>query len=408
MRRPETKERRPVSETARDAVVVDVVRTTFGKRGGALATWHPVDLLAFALRTLLDRTGVDPARIDDVIGGCVTQAGEQSTNVARNGWVAAGLPQHVPATTVDRQCGSSQQAMHFGAAGVKAGHYDLVIACGVEAMSRAPMASNARGGTGPFPPSFLEQIDQRLWAQFRVAQVLADRWGVSREEMDAFSLESHRRAAANWDSGHFAQEAVSVPLKAEDGSFTGGALETDEGIRRNGTMESLGALPPAQSWEPDTAPDITAGNSSQMTDGAAAMLIAERRVADELGLPYRARFAHATVAAEDAALVLSAPVPATQRLLDRSGMKIEQFDAVECNEAFAAIALMWQHAFGADPDRFNPRGGAIALGHPLGASGVRLAATLLNHLDATGGRYGFQTMCEGGGQANATVFERVS
>jgi len=397
-----------VSSRQREAVVVDVLRTTFGKQGGALAHWHPVDLLAFAITTLVERTGVDPGRVDDVIGGCVSQVGEQSTNVTRNAWVAAGFPQQVPATTVDRQCGSSQQAMHFGAAGIVAGHYDLVVVCGVEAMSRVPLASNARGGTGPFPPSFLEHIDGRLWAQFRVAQVLAERWGITREDMDAFSLESHRRAAAAWDSGHFAREAVPVPVKAEDGSLTGERLEADEGIRRGGTMEILAGLAPAQSWEPETAPDITAGNSSQTTDGAAAMLIAERSVAERLGLPVRARFAHFAVGAEDAAIVLSAPVPVTERLLERSGMKIGDFDAMECNEAFAAIALMWQRAFSPDPAMLNPHGGAVAIGHPLGATGVRLAATLLNQLEATGGRYGFQTMCEGGGQANATVIERLA
>ncbi len=397
-----------MTDSGRDAVIIDVVRTTLGKRGGALANWHPADLLGFALTTLVDRTGIDPATVDDVIGGCVTEVGEQSTNVTRNAWVAAGLPQSVPATTVDRQCGSSQQAMHFAAAGVKAGHYDLVVACGVESMSRVPLASNARGGTGPFPPSFLDVIDGRLWAQFRVAQVLADRWEISREEMDEFSLESHRRAAASWDAGAFASEAVPVPLKGEDGALTGALLTEDEGIRRNGSKEAMAGLPPAQNWEPDTAPDITAGNSSQMTDGAAAMLIAERSLAEKLGLPIRGRFAHATVAADDAAIVLSAPVPATHRLLERSGMKIEQFDAIECNEAFAAIPLMWNRAFDADPERLNPCGGAIAIGHPLGASGVRLAATLLNRLEAIGGRYGFQTMCEGGGQANATVIERLS
>jgi acetyl-CoA acetyltransferase family protein len=396
-----------MSGERRDAVIVDVVRTTLGRRKGALAGWHPADLLGFALTSLMERTGVDPGRVDDVIGGCVTQVGEQSTNVTRNAWVAAGLPQQVPATTVDRQCGSSQQAMHFGAAGVVAGHYDLVVACGVESMSRVPLAANARGGTGPFPPSFLDRIDGRLWAQFRVAQVLADRWGISREEMDAYALESHRRAASAWDEGRFKAEALPVPLKDEEGNLTGATLEVDEGIRRGGTPESLAGLPPAQSWEPETAPDITAGNSSQMTDGASAMLIAERSVAERLGLPVRARIAHATVAADDAAIVLSAPVPATRRLLDRSGLTVDQFDAVECNEAFAAIALMWLRAFPVDPERFNPNGGAIALGHPLGASGVRLTATLLNHLEATGGRYGFQTMCEGGGQANATVIERL-
>lgn len=390
-----------------EPVIVDVVRTAFGKRGGALANWHPADLLGFTLTTLLERTGVDPERIDDVITGCVTQAGEQSTNVGRNGWVSAGLPQSVPATTVDRQCGSSQQAVHFAAAGVAAGHYDLVIACGVEVMSRVPMASNARGGTGPFPPSFLEEIDGRLWTQFRVSQVLAERYGITREQMDAYSLESHRRAAASWDDGHFEREAIAVPIKGEDGSLTGDFLRQDEGIRRSTTLEALAALPPAQHWEPETAPDITAGNASQTTDGAAAMLVADRDVAESLGLPIRARFAHFAVAAEDAAIVLSAPVPVTHKLLARSGMKVEEFDAVECNEAFAAIALMWRKAFGYDPERYNPRGGAIAMGHPLGASGVRLMGTLLNHLEATRGRFGYQTMCEGGGQANGTVIERL-
>ncbi len=396
-----------MATAGRDAVIVDVLRTTFGKRGGALAHWHPADLLGYALSSLVERTGVDPGRIDDVIGGCVGQVGEQSTNVTRNAWVAAGLPQHVPATTVDRQCGSSQQAVHFAAAGVMAGHYDLAVACGVESMSRVPMAKNARGGTGPFPPSFLAEVDGRLWTQFRVAQVLADRYDITRQEMDAFALESHRRAAAAWDEGIRKDEVIPVPIRAEDGSMTGAELAVDEGIRRGGSLESLAALQPAQSWEPETAPDITAGNSSQMNDGAAAMLVAERSVAERLGLPIRARFAHFAVAAEDAAIVLSAPVPATHRLLERSGMKIGDFDAVECNEAFAAIALMWARAFDPEPEVLNPLGGAIAIGHPLGASGVRLTGSLLTRLEAIGGRYGFQTICEGGGQANAMVIERV-
>jgi acetyl-CoA acyltransferase len=392
----------------REAVIVDTIRTAFGKRGGALANWHPVDLLALTLKNLVDRTGVDPGRVDDVIGGCVSQVGEQSTNIARNGWVAAGLPQHVPGTTVDRQCGSSQQALHFAAAGVIAGQYDLAVACGAESMSRVPLASNARGGTGPFPPSYLEVIHGNLWAQFRISQVLAERWKISREDMDEYSLESHRRAAEATDSGHFANEILPVPIKDESGALTGEVLSADEGIRRGTTMEKLAALPPAQSWEPDTAPDITAGNSSQMTDGAAALLVAERGVAEKLGLPIRARLRHFAVGADDATLVLSAPVPVTHKLLERSGMSIDDFDAIECNEAFAAIALMWARAFSPDPERYNPRGGAIAIGHPLGASGVRITTTLLNQLESIGGRYGFQTMCEGGGQANATVIERVS
>ena len=391
----------------REAVIVDVVRTAFGKRKGALAGWHPTDLLGFTLRHLVERNGVDPELLDDVVAGCVTQSGEQGCNVARNAVIAGGLPWTLSATTVDRQCGSSQQALHFVAASVMSGMYDLAIACGVESMSRAPMASNARGGAGPFSPSFMESIDGRLWAQFRVAQDLADQAGVTREDMDAYALESHRRAADATASGHFAREILPVPVKGEDGSPTGETLSSDEGIRPGGTLETLAALPPAQSWEPETATGITAGNSSQMTDGAAAAIIAERSTAERLGLPVRARLVHFAVGAEDPVLVLSAPNRVTRKLLERSGMKIADFDAIECNEAFAAIVLRWAREFEPDPELLNPRGGAIAIGHPLGASGVRMTATLLNHLEATGGRYGLQTMCEGGGQANCTVIERL-
>ena len=393
---------------AREAVIVDTVRTPIGKRKGALAGWHPTDLLGFALRGLLDRTGADPGLVDDVVGGCVTQVGEQGCNVTRNAWVAAGLPWHVPATSVDRQCGSSQQAMHFVAQGVIAGAYDLAIACGVESMTRAPMSTNARGGVGPFSPDFLRHTDNTLGIQFWVAQVLADRFGVTRDEMDAFALQSHSRAAASTDSGFFAREILPVPIKdRETGEPTGDVLEADEGIRRGGTMESLGALPAAWESADQPAPEITAGNASQMSDGAAAMLIADRATAERLGLPIRARFVHFAVAADDPVLVLSAPNPVTRKLLERTGMKIEEFDAMECNEAFAAIALMWAKEFHPDPAKLNPRGGAIAIGHPLGASGVRLMTTMLNDLETTGGRFGFQTMCEGGGQANATVVERL-
>jgi acetyl-CoA acyltransferase len=391
----------------REAVIVDTVRTPIGKRNGALANWHPNDLLAHALNAVVERSGVDPAMVDDVVTGCVTQVGEQSTNVGRNGWVAAGLPWHVPATTVDRQCGSSQQAVHFAAQAVMSGCYDLAIACGVEVMSRVPLASNASGGTGPFSQGYLRATDGQLKTQFEVSQILAEKWKITREDMDAYALESHRRAAATTDAGLFANEIAPVPLKDDEGNPTGQMLTEDEGIRRETSMERLGALGPAASWDPDIAPDITAGNSSQVSDGAAAMLIADRSTAERLGLPIRARFAHMTVAAEDAVLVLSAPNPATRKLLARSGMSIEDFDAMECNEAFAAIALMWAREFVPDMERFNPRGGAIAIGHPLGASGVRIMTTLLNQLEATGGRYGFQTMCEGGGQANATVIERL-
>jgi len=391
----------------REAVIVDVVRTPFGKRKGALAGWHPTDLLGFTLRGLVDRTGVDPELLDDVVCGCVTQSGEQGCNVGRNAVVAGGLPWTTPSTSVDRQCGSSQQALHFVAASVMSGMYDLAIACGVESMSRAPMASNARGGDGPFSAGYLSAIDNQLWAQFRVAQVLATRSGVTRADMDAYALRSHQRAAEATSSGHFSGEILPVPIKDGSGALTGEVLDRDEGIRYDASLDRLAALPPAQSWEPDTAPDITAGNSSSMNDGAAAALIASRDTAERLGLPIRARLLHFSVAAEDPVLVLSAPNRATRRLLSRTGLSIEDFDALECNEAFAAIALMWEREFKPDPARFNPRGGAIAIGHPLGASGVRITATLLNHLEATGGRLGFQTMCEGGGQANCTVIERL-
>jgi len=391
----------------REAVIVDCARSAFGKRKGALAGWHPTDLLGLVLRTMIERNDLDPRLIDDVVGGCVTQAGEQGCNVTRNAWVAAGLPWSVPATSVDRQCGSSQQAAHFVAQGVIAGAYDIGIACGVESMTRAPMSSNGRGGAGPFSQDFLANTNNTLGIQFWVAQVLADKWGITREEMDEFALQSHARAAAGTDDGFFAGEIVPVPIKDEEGNLTGEMLATDEGIRRGGTMEKLASLPPAWVSDDQPAPDITAGNASQMTDGASAMLIAERSVAERLDLPIRARFAHFAVAAEDPVLVLSAPVPVTYKLMERSGMKPTDWDAVECNEAFAAIALMWQKEFDYPMEQFNPRGGAIALGHPLGASGVALMTRLLRQLEATGGRFGFQTMCEGGGQANATVIERL-
>ena len=392
---------------AREAVIVDTVRTAIGKRKGALSNWHPTDLLGFALRSLLERNDVDPATIDDVVGGCVTQSGEQGCNVTRNAWVAAGLPWHVPATSVDRQCGSSQQAMHFVAQGVIAGAYDLAIACGVESMTRSPMSTNARGGTGPFSAAFMEHTNHTLGIQFWVAQVLADRFGITRGEMDAFALESHRRAAANTDNGFFARELLPVPIRDEELETTGDMLERDEAIRPDTSLDRLASLSPAWESEDQPAPDITAGNSSPMSDGASAMLIADRSTAERLGLPVRARFVHFAVLADDPVLVLSAPNPVTRKLLDRTGMKIDEFDAIECNEAFAAIALMWAKEFRPDPERYNPRGGAIAIGHPLGASGVRLMTTMLNHLETTGGRFGFQTMCEGGGQANATVVERL-
>ena len=381
--------------SAREAVIVDTVRTPIGKRHGVLASWHPADILAQTILALISRTGVDPERVDDVIGGCVTQVGEQGCNVTRNAWVAAGLPHSVPATSVDRQCGSSQQAIHFAAQGVLAGAYDLAISCGVESMTRTPMASNAAGGFGPFSAAFLSACDGELKTQFEVAQILAHQFGVSREQMDQYALESHRRAA----STDFSAEIVSI-----------GGVVQDEGIRVNTSLEQLAALPSAASWDPSIAPDITAGNSSQVSDGAAAMLIANRSTAEVLELPIRARFQDFVAVGEDAVLVLSAPNRATRKIVDRSGLSIDDFDVIECNEAFASIALMWAAEFMPDGDlsRLNPRGGAIALGHPLGASGVRLMTTLLNELESIGGRFGLQTMCEGGGMANATIIERLT
>ena len=392
---------------SREAVIVDVVRTPIGKRKGALSGWHPTDLLAFTLQELLQRTGVDPDRVDDVIGGCVTQVGEQGCNVTRNAWVAAGLPQTVAATTVDRQCGSSQQAVHFAAQGVIAGAYDLTVACGVESMTRASMASNASGGQGPFSDDFLAACNGQLMTQFEVAQILADKYGITREEMDAYAVRSHQRAHAATEAGLLTDEMVPAPIKDADGNETGQLLTTDEGIRPDCSMETLANLQSAASWDPSLAPSITAGNASQMRDGAAAMLVADRATAEAMGLPIRARINHMVVGADDAVLVLSAPNPVTRKLLDRTGLSVSAFDVIECNEAFAAIALMWAKEFEPDPDRYNPRGGAIAIGHPLGASGVRIMGTLLAQLEATGGRLGFQTMCEGGGQANATVIERL-
>src|SRR4051794_26082119 len=390
----------------REAVIVDVARTAFGKRKGALSGWHPTDLLGLVLKTMVERNDFDPALVDDVAGGCVTQSGEQGCNVTRNAWVAGGLPWAVPATTVDRQCGSSQQAAHFVAQGVMAGAYDIAIACGVESMTRAPMASNARGGIGPFSPDFLAACDGQLKLQFEVAQRIAQDWKISREDMDDFAVESHRRAAEATTSGAFGREIVPIPVKDENGEVTDELLTADEGIRFQTDRERMASMASAHP-QLELAPDVTAANSSQMSDGAAAMLITTPEKAAELGLTPRAAFRHFAVAADDAVWVLTAPNPATRKLLARSGLSVEEFDAVEVNEAFASISLAWAREFLPDLTRLNPRGGAIALGHPLGASGVRLMTTMLHYLEDTGGRFGFQTMCEGGGQANATVIERV-
>ena len=388
-----------------EAVIVEAVRTPIGKRNGLLAGWHPADLLGFVLNALLERTGVDPGGIDDVIGGNVTQCAEQGCNVTRNAWVSGGLPWDVPATTVDRQCGSSQQAVHFAAQGVMAGAYDLVVAGGGAWMTRGARAMNAWGGESPFGPGFMAATDGQLKTQFEVAQHIAEDWKITREEMDGFGLESHRRAVAATDAGAFEREIVPIEVRDAEGRPTGEIMRADEGPRRDTSPEKLASLRSAVDFDPDVAPDITAGNSSQMSDGAAAMLIASAETARAMGLASRARFRHFTVAADSAVWVLTAPNPCTRKLLERSGMAIADFDAVEVNEAFASVVLAWQREFSAEPERLNPRGGAVALGHPLGAGGVRLMTTMLHYLEDTGGRYGFQTMCEGGGQANGTVIE---
>jgi acetyl-CoA acyltransferase len=386
----------------REAVIVDAVRTPVGRRGGALKDWHPVDLLARTLEKLVARTKVDPERIDDVIAGCVTQVGEQSWNVARNAALAAGFPESVPGTTIERQCGSSQQAAHFAAQGVLSGAYDIAIACGVESMTRVPMGSNVKSGPGrPFGPLMEERYHHGLVPQGISAEMIAERWGLSREALDEFSFESHQRAARAHDAGWL--ERQIVPLAVSNGDGASSMFTEDEGVRRDTSLEKLGTLKPA--FREDGI--VTAGNASQISDGAAALMIMERRVAEELGLRPLARFAGFSLAGADPVLMLTAPIPATKKLLERTGLKIEDVDLIEINEAFASVVLAWRKELGADASRINVNGGAIAIGHPLGASGARLLTDLVYELERRGGRYGLQTMCEGGGMANATLIERL-
>jgi acetyl-CoA acetyltransferase family protein len=376
------------------AVIVDVIRTPLGKRNGRLKEWHPVDLAGVTLKALVERNNFDPNLIDDVIMGCVMQVGEQSVNVARNAVLAAGLPETIPGTTVDRQCGSSQQAAHFAAQGVMAGAYDVVIASGVELMTRVPMGSSVADGKYGFP--FGPMVGARyanvggLVPQGISAELIADKWGISRDDMDAFGVRSQT----------LAQREILPVLDAE-----GNLMTTDEGLRET-TTESLGKLKP--SFRPEEEGGrVTAGNSSQITDGASAALIMSEDMANKLGLKPRARFINFSLAGDDPRLMLTAPIPATRKVLERAGMKIEDMDVVEINEAFASVVLAWEKELRPDMSRVNANGGAIALGHPLGASGTRLLATLVNELERTGGRFGLQTMCEGGGMANATIIERL-
>ena len=385
------------------AVIVDAVRSPLGKRNGRLKNWHPVDLAAEVMNSLVERTGVDPARIDDVVMGCVMQVGEQALNVARNAVLAAGWPDTVPGTTVDRQCGSSQQAAHFAAQGVIAGAYDIVVAGGVEVMSRVPMGSSVSDRNYGFP--FGPRVQTRyapeggLVGQGISAELIADKWNISREDLDAFGVRSQEFAQRATREGRFQNEIVPV-LDAE-----GNMMTTDEGLRET-SMEKLASLKP--SFKPvEEGGRVTAGNSSQITDGATAVLIMSEEMAKKLGLKPRARFVNFAMAAEDPRFMLTAPIPATKKVLERAGLTMDDIDLVEINEAFASVVLAWEKELHPDMHKVNVNGGAIALGHPLGASGTRLMTTLLNELERTGGRYGLQTMCEGGGMANATIIERL-
>jgi acetyl-CoA acyltransferase len=386
----------------REAVIVDAVRTPLGRREGMLKGWHPVDLLAHALGGLAQRNQLDLDLIDDVIAGCVMQVGEQAVNVARNAVLAAGFPESVPGTSVDRQCGSSQQAIHFAAQGVIAGSYDVVIACGVESMSRVPMGASVASGPGrPFGPSMMRRYNNAPFNQGISAEMMAERWKLDRASLDQYSLESHRRAARATEQGWFCREILPTPVQREDGTTV--QVSRDEGIRPDTTLEKMATLKTV--FKADGV--VTAANSSQITDGAAGVLIMERSVAERLGYKPLARFVAFALAGEDPVLMLSAPIPATARVLSRAGLKLDEMDRIEINEAFASVVLAWQKETKADLSRVNVNGGAIALGHPLGASGARLMTTLVHELERSGGRYGFQTMCEGGGMANATIIERV-
>lgn len=395
----------------RDAVIVDVVRTSGGKRNGSLSGWHPTELAAQVLRALVERNDLDPNLIEDVLMGCVSQVGAQSLNVGRNAVLAAGFPESIPATTIDRQCGSSQQAATFAAQAIMSGVHDIVIAAGVEVMSLVPMGASFGQNAGyPFGAS----IDARyadeggIIPQGLSAELIAEQWNLSREDLDAYSALSQQRAARARDEGRFDKEILPVTKKHRDKESgevknLGEELRADEGIRADTTVESLGNLKPA--FKPDGV--ITAGNSSQITDGASAALIMSEDAANKLGLRARARFHAFSLAGVNPRIMLTGPIPATQKVLEKGNLKLDDIDLIEINEAFASVVLAWEKELHPDMEKVNVNGGAIALGHPLGASGTRLLGTLLCELERTGGRYGLQTMCEGGGLANATIIERL-
>ncbi|WP_404850437.1 thiolase family protein [Dietzia kunjamensis] len=376
-----------------DAVIVEAVRTPVGRRGGALAGIHPADLSAHVLEALVERTGLDPATVDDVIWGCVSQVGEQTFDLARTAVLSAGWPEHVPGTTVDRQCGSSQQAIHFAAAGLASGQYDVVVAGGVESMSRVPMGSAQRDAS-PLGERYRARYGDDFPNQGVGAEQIAERWGISRTELDEFALRSHERAAAAQDNGLF--EAEIAPIIVD-----GKPVAMDEGIRRGGSVEKLAGLktPFAENGV------VSAGNASQISDGAAAVLMMTPEAAEKAGLTPIARVHTATVVGDAPMPMLTGPIPATRKVLERAGLSMDDIGVFEVNEAFASVVLAWGKELGADLDKVNPRGGAIALGHPLGGSGARLMTTMLGHMRAENIRYGLQTMCEGGGQANATIIE---
>ncbi len=386
-----------------EAVIVDAVRTPGGRNNGQFKDWHPADLAAHVLKALEERNSLDPAIVDDVVMGCVMQAGEHSLNIGRNAVLAAGWPETVPATTVDRQCGSSQQAIHFAAQGVMAGAYDVVIAAGVESMTRVPMGTTVlQGKMGhPFPQAMQDRYaDTGLPPQGIGADMIADEYGISREDLDAFGAESQRRAEVATNEGRFENEIIPVPVEIDGETVM---ATRDEGIRPGTTAEKLANLKPA--FKEDGK--ITAGNASQISDGAAAVLIMSAEKAAELGLKPRARFKHFAIAGTDPVTMLKGPIPVTEKIMAKADITLDDIDLFEVNEAFASVVLAWQKETGVDLDKVNVNGGAIALGHPLGCSGAKLMTTLVNELERSGGRYGFQTMCEGGGLANATIIERI-
>ena len=385
-----------------NAVIVDAVRTPGGKRGGKLKDWHPVDLAAEVLKELVKRNNLDPGEVDDVIMGCVTQTGEQSVNVGRNALLAAGFPEQVPGITIDRQCGSSQQAVHFAAQGVMSGAYDVVIAAGVESMTRVPMAITMQQGPGlPFGPAMLERYDNGIVPQGISAEMIAEEFEVTREEIDQLALESHQRAMRATEEGRFDREIVPIEVKNEDGTTE--LMTRDEGIRPTTTLEALGGLKPV--FREDGV--VTAGNSSQITDGAAAVLVMSEDRARDLGLTPRARFKAFSVVGVDPVTMLTGPIPATEKVLEKAGLALDDIDLFEVNEAFGTVISAWLKETGADWEKTNVNGGAMALGHPLGASGAKLMTTLLHEMERRGARYGLQTMCEGGGMANGTIIELV-